>query len=1015
MNECCLHPGETDSPLTSFEFGRSIVFSLSSVSSTLMAPISMRLLVTAALLPLLAAGAPLESQLDLGGAAWRVHSSNGSVAANATVPGVVHTDLLAAGLVPEPFAGFNELALRWVALENWTYSRAFTAPAAALAAGASVFLEFDGLDTVANISLNGRPLGLSVNAFVRWQVRLPSDLLRGGDGANELAVAFTCAQCYGQTAAALFPVPLHEFRANRYSYGGRPFVRKSQTHFGWNWGPGFITQGIYRGARLRIVEPAAAAIDSVLVQQADAAPPPPAAAAAATAWPPLPLPPPSAIDVSLAVDVRCAPSSTPFALLVRGALPAPAAAAEASVACPAAHEATVVSAALRLHVPVGSGGLPLWFPNGHGAQALHNLTVTLCATDASRGCAVPWSAALGLRVAQLVQESLPYTAAVNSSLGPSRSFYFRVNGLPVYGKGANDIPSDQFEGRVTAALLRDYLLSAKAAHMTMLRVWGGGLFERDEFYELCDEFGILLFHDAMFSDQIYPWDAPFLATVAAETRYQARRLSRHASLVAWSGTNENLPSAITNLAPSQPYDQFRPGQWAPTGGSNIASSFIYTLGAQQLYFATVGATLQAADAERAYVPSSPSNGWLSEAMRIPDACIYQARVSAGLPVAAPICNPSNPARGDAHFYSFDPGVAFNASALLPPVKFCSENGVESWPSIGPLRTVTEAADRWVGSEQMAFRERAGNWGPAQLDWVRFHFGSAPIDAANSSAAADSAAFESFLVLSQLANGLGQSGVAQQFRLNKATVESGATMGHLLWQLQDNWPGQSFGLLNYGGEWKQQMHFIRRSFAPLLVTATSDASGAAAVHLVSDVPRALRACSVRAALWDASSTAAAPVQSWSATVPSVAAGGVALQALQLQAPPLAGSVGFLRLSVSCEEGGEEGGAAAPAAEVEHFFPGTNFSHARAQLRDPALRAAGWATAGADCALTLSAAAPALFVVPSTGLAGRWSDSAFALVPGEQRALLFTPAGGAACDPSRLRTDTKFTSLHSLLQE
>ena len=128
---------------------------------------------------ILVGASALESQLDLGGDAWHVRSSNGSVAANATVPGVVHTDLLAAGLIPEPFAGFNELNLRWVALENWTYTRAFTAPSAALAAGASFFLEFDALDTVANVSLNGQPLGVSTNAFVRWQAQLPSGLLRG--------------------------------------------------------------------------------------------------------------------------------------------------------------------------------------------------------------------------------------------------------------------------------------------------------------------------------------------------------------------------------------------------------------------------------------------------------------------------------------------------------------------------------------------------------------------------------------------------------------------------------------------------------------------------------------------------------------------------------------------------------------------------------------------------------------------------------------------------------------------
>jgi hypothetical protein len=377
-----------------------------------------------------AASVPVQVQVDLGGSSWTVASSNGSVTANATVPGQVHTDLFAAGLIPEPFAGFNELDLRWVALENWTFSRRFTAPAAALAssdgnvaAAWSAQLVFDGLDTIANVTLNGRLLGISVNSFVRWQASLPAGLLHAGDDANELVVRFTCAQAYGQTAAAAYPVPLREFRANRYSYSGRPWVRKSQTHFGWNWGPGFITQGIHRPVSLQLVRRSVGSVDSVLVQQAavpseaevatggagaaahgrDARA---AAAAAATSWPPLPLPPPTTIALSLGVEVRCAPSDAPSALQLLARLgnsnSTTAAAVQAAepVMCPASEVETLVSASLRLQVPVGSGGgggaLALWYPNGYGAQALHNLTVRLCAAaSAGDDCALPWTSAVG--------------------------------------------------------------------------------------------------------------------------------------------------------------------------------------------------------------------------------------------------------------------------------------------------------------------------------------------------------------------------------------------------------------------------------------------------------------------------------------------------------------------------------------------------------------------------------------------------------------------------------------------
>ena len=236
-------------------------------------------------------------------------------------------------------------------------------------------------------------------------------------------------------------------------------------------------------------------------------------------------------------------------------------------------------------------------------------------------------------------------------------------------------------------------------------------------------FVVAYFADAMFSDQIYPWDSQFLSTVKDETDYQVRRLSKHASLVLWSGTNELLPGAVTNLAPFHDYQGVRPEQWAPSGGNQVAGSFIYTMGAQQLHFETVGKTIRAIDRSRPFVPSSPSNGWLSEGMLIPDMCIHQAHVANGEPEAPPICDSSNPARGDGHYYTTDPSVAFNASGYLPPLKFCSENGVESYPSIRPLSSVVTAmSDRWIGSAQIGFRERAGKdqfsgWGQTQLDWV----------------------------------------------------------------------------------------------------------------------------------------------------------------------------------------------------------------------------------------------------------------------------------------------------------
>ena len=300
----------------------------------------------------------------------------------------------------------------------------------------------------------------------------------------------------------------------------------------------------------------------------------------------------------------------------------------------------------------------------------------------------------------------------------------------------------------------------------------------------------------------------------------------------------------------------------------------------------------------------------------------------------------------------------------------------------------------------------------------YHFGIAAVNAANSSATAGGRGFQNFLVLSQLATGLGLRGMAEQWRYQKMSVELGATMGHLIWQLQDNWPGQSFGLLNYGGEWKQQMHFIRRSFAPLLVTAAGPISTdeGTSVHLISDVMSNTK-CEVDVGLWDLSSTSHTPARSWSAAVSVV--GGSATKALTIlpaQLSMLSHNSSFLRLRASCSGGVE--------MQNDHFLS-TNFSAARDALHEPIFNVSNWgvsnsaSTGSLDCTFTLTAAVPALFVVlDAGGYAGRFSDGAFALVPGEERVLSFTPTAAGPderqpCQIEKLREGFSVTSLHSLL--
>lgn len=287
--------------------------------------------------------------------------------------------------------------------------------------------------------------------------------------------------------------------------------------------------------------------------------------------------------------------------------------------------------------------------------------------------------------------------------------------------------------------------------------------------------------------------------------------------------------------------------------------------------------------------------------------------------------------------------------------------------------------------------------------MQYHFGWAPIAAGST----PGLGFEAFLILSQLATGLGLRGMAEQWRLQKKSVGSGATMGHLIWQLQDNWPGQSFGLLNWGGEWKQQMHFVRRANAPMIVTAAGELP-VGGVHIVSDLPVELTSCNVTAAVWEVDGgQGRLPTKQWSALVPRVPRGGV-VEALRLPTGAfhdLSPHGWFLRLRATCNGG-------AYVNENDHFVG--NFSMMRRVLASPQCAASQWGVANHSCTFTLKCIEPAVFVVPSAqGLSGVFSDSAFVVLPAEPKYMSFVPAGGQPCRISELKSQLTLDSLHTLL--
>lgn len=404
----------------------------------------------------------------------------GTEAIPAVVPGEVHTDLLRAGLIPDPFDGNNESALAWIGLTDWQYRTVFTFQNGQ---HARHDLVADGLDTAATIRLNGKVVASTANQHRSYRFDVREFLVQG---ENELVIDFR--------APVTFANEQQELIGARPQVNHHPFnaVRKMACSFGWDWGIDIAGAGIWKairieswsGARIASVRPLATldgdgtgVLETHVELEWDGG-----AAAAGTA--------------ELTVSVAG----------VAGALTV-------------GPDSTVAS--LTLAVP----DVAPWWPRGHGDQVLHEVRVEL-----AEGGSDSWSTRVGFRTIEV------RTDPDNDGT----SFQFRVNGKDVYIRGANWIPDDALVTRITRESVASSIGGAADSGMNLLRVWGGGMYESEDFYEVCDELGILVWQDFLFACAAYSEEDPLRSEVIAEAREAVTRLSKHASLALWNGCNENI-------------------------------------------------------------------------------------------------------------------------------------------------------------------------------------------------------------------------------------------------------------------------------------------------------------------------------------------------------------------------------------------------------------------------------------------------------------------------------------------
>lgn len=657
-------------------------------------------------------------RLSLSGA-WQLSSAKVSEPIAAWVPGCVHTALLAAGQLKDPFYRDQEHQAMWIGETDWVYRRSFELTADDLSHD-RLLLCCHGLDTLATILVNGSEVGTANNMFRTWEFELAGVAKAG---TNTIEVCFAAPLPYvRELEERVKKLPCWGVGAHKLNGGG--WIRKEPCNFGWDWGPMLTTCGIWR--ELEIL----------------------------------------GLDSARLSDIHVAQEHEPGQVTVLVAVAAESFREEALTARVALHLDGESVASVDVALKDGQGlaelvveNPRLWWPNGLGEQTLYELTVELLRDGTSLD---QDQRRLGLRTLRLVQEDDQW----------GRSFCFACNGVTFFSKGANWIPAETFATEVTRETYARLIGDAAAANMNMLRVWGGGIYENDDFYDLCDEHGICVWQDFMFACATYPsFDAAWMQNVEAEARDNVKRLRHHACLALWCGNNE-----------------LEQGLVGPSWNDHQMSWEDYSKLFDELLPKVVGEL----DPDRDYWPCSPHS-----------------------PVGERT-NFNNPNCGDAHLWSVWHGKQPFEWYRTCEHRFNSEFGFQSFPEPRTVEGYTEPEDRNLTSYVMEHHQRSGIGNSTiihyLLDWFRLP-----------------TSFDMQLWLSQVLQGMAMKYAVEHWR---RSMPRG--MGTIYWQLNDCWPVASWSSIDYHGRWKALQYMARRFFAPLLVSGVEDLqAGTVDVHVTSD--------------------------------------------------------------------------------------------------------------------------------------------------------------------------------------
>jgi beta-mannosidase len=649
---------------------------------------------------------------------WKMRNTRDEHWESAHVPGSVFTDLLRNGLMEDPFYRDNEDKTLALSYNDYEYTREFNISGDILKHN-RVFLYCEGLDTLTEIKINGQLIAKTNNMHRSYEFDV-KDVLR--EGVNNIHILLFSPTCYIERMQK--KVPLMK-RINDIVLDGFYYLRKAHSMFGWDWGPKIPDSGIWKNIGLKFFDDARLK-DVYIIQDHKTGK--------------------IKLDIQISFEVW---SRQKFYLEVLVASPDGERICKTRKVDYSKNSCTV---AIEINNP------ELWWPNGYGRQPLYKISVNL-----KKGDRILDSRKIkgGLRTLSVRQR--------NDRWG--KSFEFEINGVSIFARGANYIIEDNLMSRYSRKRTESLIRDCVKAHFNCIRVWGGGIYPNDDFFDLCDKYGIIVWQDFMFACSIYPVDKEFIENVEQELADNIKRIRNHPSLGLWCGNNE--VEWIVDMIEKQSFI----GMQIPKNTLLLQMKLVKRMYIQ-LFEHLIPKAVEKYDPGRSYWPSSPSSGGEFD-------------------------NPNDENRGDVHYWDVWHGMKPFSDYRDHYFRFVSEYGFQSFPGIKTVESFTIPEDRNVFSYIMEKHQKNASANGKILIYLSETF-KYPKD------------FESLLYTSQLLQGEAVKYGVEHWRRNR-----GRCMGSLYWQLNDCWPTASWASIDYYGRWKALHYYAKRFYKPILISAEDE--------------------------------------------------------------------------------------------------------------------------------------------------------------------------------------------------